>query len=47
MRALPNVMHVLKIRFTLLKVKEGVVKNGRYLPKDRRAIFENGSQILL
>jgi hypothetical protein len=40
MRALPNVMHVLKIRCTLLKVKEGVVNNGRYLPKDGKALLK-------
>jgi hypothetical protein len=51
MRALPNVMHVLKIRCILLNVKEGVVKNGRYLPKDPlengKSLTGGGRQILL
>jgi hypothetical protein len=43
MRALPNVMHMLKIRYTLLKMKEGVAKNGRYLPKDGRVLLKTES----
>jgi hypothetical protein len=45
MRALPNVMHVLKIRCTLLKMKEGVVKKWEMPPKKWKGPLENGKSL--